>query len=136
MAKIKWIDDRLTNWALWCERGGIGGLGYGHVMWNNVPSGGGNAGSVVPVNDMEASEIDAEIKRLDKDLQRLLALYYQVTETRTELAVRLGCATATIDSRLTRAHKLLAAAIGERERQAKARSDAYRASAIKALAKI
>ena len=131
MAKIKWIDDRLVNWALWCERGSIGGLGYGHVMWGGV-RGSGNAGSVIPVNDMEASEIDEEVKRLDMDLQRLLRLYYFETETRTELAVRLGCAIATIDTRLTRAHKLLAAAIGERERQAKARSDAIREQARKA----
>lgn len=107
MAMIDWVDRRLHNWARYREGGLDGGLGYARVNLMTVGSG-GPAVSVIPTNAMEANETGEAIKTLPADLVHTVELYYRRTANRKELASMLGCAQPTVDSRLTRAHRMLA----------------------------
>lgn len=107
MAMIDWVDRRLNNWARWVVGGGATGLGYAAMQWGSVGSG-GNPGAHIPTDAVEASETHDEVMRLPPELRRTMELRYLETENRAVLAAKLACAVATVDTRITRAHRMLA----------------------------
>jgi DNA-directed RNA polymerase specialized sigma24 family protein len=122
MAMIDWVDRRLHNWARWARGGNAGGLGYATVNLMAVSSG-ASSGAVIPTNACEASETHDEVMKLPSELRATLEMYYMVSEGRAQLAVRLCCAVATVDARLTRAHRLLADAFDTKARAHQALHD-------------
>lgn len=117
MAMIEDIDRRLHNWARWLAGGMSGGLGYGRSsMWNNVQVDCGTAvEAIIPTNAVEASETHEEVEKLPLVLRDTVRLYYTRTQSRAGLAILLNCAVATVDARLTRAHRVLQDAFMDRD---------------------
>lgn len=120
MAMIDWVDRRLNNWARWMSvrGGGSGGLGYASVNWTGMASTSSADGPVIPVWSVEASETNEQISKLPSELRRTLEVYYLETESRARISIKLCCSVSTVDARLTRAHRLLAAAFDAIERDA------------------
>lgn len=127
MAMIEEMDRRLHNWARWLAGGMSGGLGYGRVsIWNNVRVDcATSAEAVIPTNAVEASETHADVEALPLVLRDTIRLYYTRTQSRAGLAVLLGCAVATVDARLTRAHRVLMDAHMDREEKRRAVREGY-----------
>ena len=115
MAMIDWIDRRLHNWARHHEGSLIGGLGYATVNLQAVGGSSGQCEVVIPTNQIEAEETEVAVRKLPRELQRTVELYYRRTASRKELASLLGCSLPTVDSRLSRAHRLLADMFNEEE---------------------
>lgn len=120
------VDRRLQQWARWVVGGGAGGLGYASLNWESL---GGRTGgeAVIPTVAVEASADHDDVMRLPSELRRTVEVYYLgPTTSRVVLAAKLCCSTATVDARLTRAHRLLRDAFGERARRDGERTEAIR----------
>lgn len=81
MARIKRIQQRLENWALWKVRDDTGALGYAtrSVLASDVWSRGSYNGMLIPVIEQEAEETNRAIEslRLKRGhLFKTLELYY------------------------------------------------------------
>lgn len=117
MAKLEWIDQRLQNWARWVHGGLAGGLGYSGMRWGAPTASSSDREAVIPTNAVEASETHDEVVKLTPELRQTVEVYYLGSGSRAQMCERLRCATATIDSRLTKAHRLLADVFSERQRR-------------------
>ena len=113
MAMIEWVDQRLMNWARWRCRGYGGAMGYASVNLGAVRTS-GYAEAAVPMNACEAADTHEQVQKLAPELRRTVELYYLDTTSRVKLAAKLHCAYATVDARLSRAHRILSAAFTER----------------------
>lgn len=122
MAMIDWVDRRLHNWARWLavRGGGSGGLGYAAVKWGGPGGSSGADGPVIPVWSVEASATHDQVVKLPSELRRTVEVYYLETDSRARISIKLCCSVSTVDSRLTRAHRLLKEAFDEVERAAHA----------------
>ena len=131
MAMIEEIDRRLHNWARWLSGGMSGGLGYGRAsIWDTVRVDcATSAEAVIPTNAVEASETHADVEALPLVLRDTVRLYYTRTQSRAGLAVLLGCAVATVDARLTRAHRVLMDVHMDREEKRRAVREGYKRAA-------
>lgn len=81
MARIKRIQQRLENWALWKVRDDTGALGYAtrSVLASDVWSRGSYNGMLIPVIEQEAEETNRAIESLRmrrSHLFKTLELYY------------------------------------------------------------
>ena len=133
MARIDWIEYRLLNWARWKLQADRNPLGHATVNLQVpvVDGGSGYDDAPIPTNAIEAGETDAAIKRLQPpELARTLNVYYVGGGTIKRMCVQLGCAEATLHSRIERAHQQLARYFSERQavsRQERARVEALQA---------
>jgi len=122
MARIQWVDVRLTNWARWRIGGRSGGLGYSHVNLD-VPVVDGNgydAQSIIPIDDAEASVTDSAISGLPSELRRTVEVWYLHPGSIATKGLLLACERVTIYTRLDRSDRLIAAWLGERSRMQQA----------------
>lgn len=129
MAMLDDIDRRLQQWARWKLGASSGGLGYASLNWESF---GGRTGGepVIPTVAVEASADDDDVKRLPSELRRTVEVYYLgSTTSRVVLAGLLCCSTATVDARLTRAHRQLRDWFGERARRDAERTQEVRRQA-------
>lgn len=111
MAKIEWVEERLVNWARWRTlRGGAGVLGFAGVQLGGANAGrSGYVTSSVPVLEVEASDTDEAVQRLNpRGLALTLIEVYCEPGTVGEHAAKLCCSVPTIYARLDQAHRQLA----------------------------
>ena len=113
MARIEWIQHRLTNWALWSDREKSGGLGYNtqSVLLADTSGRDGYRESVVPVDDVDASTTNTAVESLKlprSELYRTLHHIYPSGLGIKETARREACAVSTINARLATADRALA----------------------------
>lgn len=118
MARIEWIEHRLQNWARWRLSQGRGALGYAAVNLADADAGrDGYIEASIPISDVEASETDQALQRLNPP-----GLALTVVEVYTgrggikDKARRLCCAEVTIYARIDQAHRQLAELLNERRR--------------------
>ena len=66
MARLKRIQRRLENWAIWSSRGASGGRGYAtrSVLASEVWSRGSYNHIAIPVEDEEAAQTDEAVRAL------------------------------------------------------------------------
>lgn len=112
MPRRDWIEHRLLNWARWrAGGGGAGNLGYAGVKWAGGAKGGrdGYREAVIPTSDVEASETDDAVNRLQPGGLRLAVVAcYCERGTETERAAHIGIAVSTMYKRVEQAHDQLA----------------------------
>ena len=106
MAKIEWIDLRLTRWATWrvTGRSSTGGSSQ-HPMWR----GGRQTGypeAVVPISEEECWKTDQAVRELPEELGLTLVHYYVGGSRRTRQVMAVS--PATLSQRIDQAHRLLA----------------------------
>lgn len=137
MARIDWIETRLLNWARWKLTRGAGVLGYAAVDLTDPTPGvrEAYAEAPIPTNDVEASEIDDLMRRMQVchgDLHRTVVEWYIANVPLRKKLKRLCCSESTLHARIDKAHRLLAGWINDRadaRRVERARVEAMRAGA-------
>lgn len=112
MARIDYIRARLENWARWSQQSAAGALGYPKqsTFMRLVPSG-GRSESIVPVNDLDASETNDAVNALrftQSHLYMVLLLTYAKGFPRHAVAQRMGRAESTISRNLEDADRAIA----------------------------
>lgn len=107
MAKIEWVHHRLERWALWMDKGGGMGGGYGACpMWvgarvdNEV-----RQEAMIPINDEECSKTHEAIQALPEPLNVTIATYYLYDSGHTQR--KLGISASVLSQRIDQSHKLL-----------------------------
>lgn len=118
MARIKWVQQRLENWAIWASRGGLGGSGYAResvlASWttDDVWSRGRySSGALIPAMEEDALEIDRAItsfKDTRRQLAEALVLVYIRNLGVLEAAHRARVASSTMHARLDQADQAIA----------------------------
>jgi hypothetical protein len=101
MAKIDWVDQRLSLWAEWVVRGRSGIGGSMLAMFNGEPSDNGPPTARIPLNEEECWQTEAGIMQLDGILQETVVTHY--TGGTMEIS------RAVLSRRLDDAHRQLAA---------------------------
>jgi hypothetical protein len=135
MARLKRIQRRLENWAIWSSRGASGGRGYAtrSVLASEVWSRGSYNHIAIPVEDEEAAQTDEAVRSLKLGKGHLfvtLECIYLKDLGIKEAAQRMQRATSTIKAQLEQADHAIAAWLDakaeeqERRRVAAALSDA------------
>lgn len=122
MARIEWVEHRLQNWARWqlCRGGGV--LGYAQVQLASGVNAGrdGYVTAAIPISDVEASETDTAIGRLNPPgLALTVREVYAGAGGLRDKAQRLCCSEATVHARVDQAHKQLAAFFLDAEQRRK-----------------
>lgn len=126
MARLKHIQQRLDNWAIWTMRGASGGLGYAtrSVLASEVWSRGSYNHVPIPVFDEEASETDQAVRALKLSKSHLfvtLECIYLKDLGVKATARRMHRAESTIKAQLEQADHAIAAWLDaraeERERK-------------------
>lgn len=108
---IQWVDGRLRAWGAWVQMGrGIGSKGL-TANWESV-GGGGQAGAMIPVQDLEASRTDDWVRTRNREEQGLLLQMYCTTTTARESAATLRMSLRTMYSRLHQVHVAYASRTG------------------------
>ncbi|HEX5486511.1 MAG TPA: hypothetical protein VFX23_10995 [Limnobacter sp.] len=100
--KSEYIEHKLANWGNWMRKRADNGLGYGQSPVARLMgvSARVEPGSVVPVDEVEASLTDSAIQSLPRQL-RLFAQWWYVEQLPVrQCAHRAGCGTATVNVRL------------------------------------
>lgn len=125
MARIEWIEHRLQNWARWKLAAGGGALGYASVSMAEANADrDGYVEAAIPISDVEASETDEAIQRLNPPGLRLTIVeVYTGRGGIKDKARRLCCGEATVHARVDQAHRQIAEHLNDRKR----RRDAERA---------
>jgi hypothetical protein len=135
MARLKRIQRRLENWAIWSSRGASGGRGYAtrSVLASEVWSRGSYNHIAIPVEDEAAAQTDEAVRSLKLGKGHLfvtLECIYLKDLGIKETAQRMQRATSTIKAQLEQADHAIAAWLDakaeeqERRRVAAALSDA------------
>lgn len=122
MARIKWVAQRLDNWAIWASRGGAGGSGYASQSvlqdWvSEVWSRGSYNNVAIPAFEEEAIETDraiASFKDTRPQLARALVAVYLMDLGVQEAARREHCAASTLHARLDQADMAIAMWLNDR----------------------
>jgi hypothetical protein len=123
MARIEWVDQRLTNWALWKIGSRAGGLGYATVNLQAPPVDnptGWDAQARIPVDDAEAAVTDEGVRTLPSELRRTVEVFYIDPGSVATKLKKLACERATLNARIETAHRKLSSWFGDRDRQAQA----------------
>lgn len=117
MARIDWVKAKLDNWARWHAQGTAHGLGYPRQspfmrMARQMAS-----GDVIPVNDLDASQVDAAVMslKLTKSHLFLTLRYIYLDQLGVRgTAQRMGRAESTVKANLDQADHAIAAWFEER----------------------
>lgn len=107
MAKVKWIDERLANWARWKLNQGSGSMSRVNLLTADMPRD-PYAEAPIPISDCEASDTDEAVMLLPGDLRMTVIEYYLGTGGLRDKLRRLVCSEPTLYARIGRAHRLLA----------------------------
>ncbi|MDH4425082.1 MAG: hypothetical protein QE495_01395 [Acidovorax sp.] len=135
MARLKRIQRRLENWAIWSSRGASGGRGFAtrSVLASEVWSRGSYNHVAIPVEDEEAAQTDEAVRALKLGKGHLfmtLECIYLKDLGIKETAQRMQRAPSTIKAQLEQADHAISAWLEaqaeerERRRVAAAVSDA------------
>jgi hypothetical protein len=112
VARIDWIEQRLLNWARWRLSRGGGMLGYASVDLTGLADADagrdGYISATIPISDVEASETEGAVERLQSELKAAVEIVYLGTGTMNEKCARLFIAAQTMKDRIGRAHRVLA----------------------------
>lgn len=139
MARIKWVQQRLENWAIWASRGGSGYAresvlaSWTSDVWSR---GRYSSGALIPAFEEDALEIDRAIssfKDTRPQLAAALVLVYIQNFGVLEAAHRARVDPSTMHARLGQADQAIAMWLEDRaaERlrlQAQARAKAVKGS--------
>lgn len=110
MQRIEYIDLRLRNWALWKARGADGGRGFpGQSTLCSVHSTDGYREAIIPIDDPDASEMNAAVEALSLHLRETVEMVYLGDGLLVDVAQRFGRAVSTIKARLAQADHDIAA---------------------------
>lgn len=114
MARLKHIQQRLDNWAIWTTRGASGGLGYAtrSVLASEVWSRGSYNGVPIPVHEEEAAETDQAVLSLKLSRSHLfitLECIYLKDLGIKATAQRMQRAESTVKAQLEQADHAIAA---------------------------
>lgn len=123
MSRIEWVEFRLQNWARWQLCRGGGALGYAQVQLASGANAGrdGYVTAVIPISDVEASETDTAIGRLNPPgLALTVREVYAGIGGLRDKARRLCCSEATVHARIGQAHKQLATMFLDAEQRRRA----------------
>ena len=134
MARLKHIQRRLENWAIWSSRGSGGGRGFAtkSVLASEVWSRGSYNHVAIPVEDEEAWQTDQAVTALKltkSHLYVMLVHIYLQDKGIAMTAQMMGRAQSTIKAQLVQADHAIAAWLEaqaverERKRAAAAVSD-------------
>ena len=130
MARIKHIQRRLENWAIWSSRGAGGGRGFAtkSVLASEVWSRGSYNNVPIPVFEEEAAETDKAVSALKLGKGHLyvtLDCIYIRDLGVNETARRMRRAVSTVHAQLDQADKWIDAWLqAEREARDKAKAQA------------
>lgn len=110
MARIPDIERRLLNWARWRITSTSGAIGYASVSLEleRVDKSGWDAQARIPLSDCEADETQQAISSLPAPLPLTLEVFYVRSGGIKHKARELGCAVATVHSRVDLAHRSIA----------------------------
>lgn len=115
MARIEWVEHRLQNWARWRMCRGAGMLGYARADLASGQTGrDGFVEASIPISDVEASETDQAIQRLNPPgLALTLVEVYCGRGGLKDKARRLCCSEVTVHARVDQAHRQLVRLLDE-----------------------
>src|SRR3990172_4324833 len=128
MARIQWVAQRLSNWALWRDREAAGSIGYAsRSSFLREPGGGGYRDAKIPVFDEEASITDQAVQSLKVGRplhHETLVLYYlggsrQPRLSALGIAQRHGIGERAVHHRLEECDRAIACWLDERAQNAK-----------------
>ena len=139
MARIKHIQRRLENWAIWSSRGAGGGRGFAtkSVLASEVWSRGSYNNVPIPVFEEEAAETDKAVSALKLGKGHLfvtLECIYLKDLGISATALRMRRAPSTIKAQLEQADHAIAAWLDAKAEEQERRRVATEASARKAEA--
>lgn len=137
MARLKHIQRRLENWAIWSSRAANGGRGYAtrSVLASEVWSRGSYNHIAIPVEDEEAAQTDEAVRSLKLGKGHLfmtLECVYLKDLGITATAKRMHRAPSTIKAQLEQADHAIAAWLDAKLEERERRRTAAQASACKA----
>ena len=139
MARLKRIQRRLENWAIWSSRGAGGGRGFAtkSVLASEVWSRGSYNNVPIPVFEEEAAETDKAVSALKLGKGHLFVtidcIYLKDLGVRAT-AQRMQRAESTIKAQLEQADHAIAAWLDAKAEEQERRRVATEASARKAEA--
>ena len=130
MARIEWIKQRLSNWALWKARQQGGGLGFSsQASFLNEVDSSRYRESVIPIDETEASVTNDGVEALKATrptvYECVMAFYVFSPGGDKATALYLGRARSTVHASLDQADIALAAWFIERSAKQKERLAAY-----------
>lgn len=99
---MKHIEQKLLNWGEWMRRREDNGLGFGNSPMARLmgASARAEAGSMVPVDELEASKTDSAVQSLPRNLRQYANLWFVQQLPVREVARKGGCGTATVQVRI------------------------------------
>lgn len=109
MQRIKWVDERLQQWAHWRL---AGGGGYKSPSFEYCDNGYTFGEKIVEINaDLEryAIEMDQAVAALPRDLAKAVVAYYTWEGGMDTIVGKLGVTRATVHRRLCHADLRIAA---------------------------
>jgi hypothetical protein len=119
MARIDWVRERLENWARWARDRETGSLGYPRQSpFVRLGPSGGNMGSSVPVDSLDASLTDDAVNTLrfsHPHIHLTLKCHYIEGFEIKRVAVKLCRGESTIKAHLEQADHHIATWFRERE---------------------
>ena len=133
MARIKHIQRRLENWAIWSSRGADGGRGFAtkSVLASEVWSRGSYNHIAIPVEDEEAAQTDEAVRALKMGKGHLfitLECIYLKDLGISATALRMRRAPSTIKAQLEQADHFIDAWLQAKAEEAERKRVAARAS--------
>ena len=133
MARIKHIQRRLENWAIWSSRGAGGGRGFAtrSVLASEVWSRGSYNHIAIPVEDEEAAQTDEAVRALKLGKGHLfitLECIYLKDLGISATALRMHRAPSTIKAQLEQADHFIYAWLQAKAEEAERKRVAARAS--------
>lgn len=99
---MKHIEQKLVNWGEWMRRRQDNGLGFGNSPMARLMGASARveAGSSVPVDEIEASKTDSAVQSLPRNLRQYADLWFVQQLPVREVARKGGCGTATVQVRI------------------------------------
>jgi hypothetical protein len=111
---IHWVDMAFVRWGKWVQLGrGRGSAGMA-VRWDGV-GGGGVAGAIIPIREIDTSRTHDWVLSLPENDQHLLYNVYCTPQTARENAIKLKKSLRTLYAHLHRLQASYARALEERK---------------------
>lgn len=130
MARIKWVQQRLENWAAWSRTRDSGALGYPSASpFARMAPGSGVRTSAVPVDSLDASLTDQAVQSMrftHAHLWLTLKAHYVEGFEIYRVAIKLSVSDRTIKARLEAADMRIAEWFRAREEVAAKRGQALK----------
>ncbi len=117
MARIKWVECYLQNWALWKVKESAGGLGFSSQSSFLREIDSGYRESIIPIDDCDAAVTNDAVESLRGGKQHLydcLQCFYVKGIGISGTAKTLGKAPSTISAQLDAADHAISAWFAER----------------------